>query len=576
CGFGKYKSAINNTQCKPCPSGSYSFAQKTSCKCEPGLYRMNEFAHDEPCSALPKGPNFANTTTWNNTAILVTWPPSTDDSITFTIECFVCKDEQDKKCVEPCGRKTTFHPMDSGLKSSVSVSGLKPGTHFKFKVYGVTDLNRAADVSSWNYVVTYGRTKKGPTEPTDSGSNADQLKKLALTVGLPVVATLVLIIVLCFVFLWRRSTRKFGRVPPYDVNDSHELPTIGQKVYIDPTNYDNPEEALRNFAKELETCALSLEKVIGGGEFGDVYKGVLRRPGDDPIPIAIKTLKHGSSKKNRDDFLLEASVMGQFCDPNVIYLEGVVTKSLPLMIVTEFMSNGSLDNFLKEMDSKLSVLQMLGMARGVSSGMKFLSEMNFVHRDLAARNILVTETLVCKVADFGLSRELEDSAYETKGGKIPVRWTAPEAIKFRKFSTSSDIWSYGILLWEIMSFAERPYWDWSNFEVKSLCYATPLSSTRKSTSWTELKVASDFPLQCQPSIDFTDVTTTGEWLKSIKMPQYTDQFINAGYSNLKHIAEFEEPDLEYMGIKLIGHKNKIRKSIRDVRKKLHRESSVPV
>ena len=96
----------------------------------------------------------------------------------------------------------------------------------------------------------------------------------------------------------------------------------------------------------------------------------------------------------------------------------------------------------------------------------------FNHQDLAARNVLVDGNLVCKVSDFGLSRELEttDSSrgeYATTGGKIPIRWTAPEATKYRKFSSASDVWSFGILLWEIMSFAERPYWEWDNFRVSS-------------------------------------------------------------------------------------------------------------
>lgn len=129
--------------------------------------------------------------------------------------------------------------------------------------------------------------------------------------------------------------------------------------------------------------------------------------------------------------------------------------------------------------------------------MQYLSEMNYVHRDLAARNVLVNSTLVCKIADFGLSREIEsttEGAYTTRvsfgeagiaslnfyenylmnalktpfifqGGKIPVRWTAPEAIAFRKFTSASDVWSFGIVCWEVMSYGERPYWNWSNQDV---------------------------------------------------------------------------------------------------------------
>lgn len=159
--------------------------------------------------------------------------------------------------------------------------------------------------------------------------------------------------------------------------------------------------------------------------------------------------------------------MAQFTDPNVIRLEGVVTQSHPLMIVTEFMENGSLDSYLRVHGPELKLTQLLRMLRDVASGMHYLAEMNYIHRDLAARNILVNRDLVCKVADFGLSREIDTDAYEytTKGGKIPIRWTAPEACNFRKYSCASDVWSFGVVAWEVLSFGERPYWSWENKDV---------------------------------------------------------------------------------------------------------------
>ena len=158
--------------------------------------------------------------------------------------------------------------------------------------------------------------------------------------------------------------------------------------------------------------------ILFAGEFGDVCKGKLKVASKGELAVAIKTLKAGASDKNRLDFLTEASIMGQFDDPNVIYLEGVVTKSNPIMIVTEYMENGSLDTFLRNNDGKFTVIQLVGMMRGIAAGMHYLSDMGYVHRDLAARNTLVNQSLICKVADFGLSREIEsdttEGAYTTK------------------------------------------------------------------------------------------------------------------------------------------------------------------
>ncbi|KAG7216610.1 hypothetical protein INR49_023319, partial [Caranx melampygus] len=178
-------------------------------------------------------------------------------------------------------------------------------------------------------------------------------------------------------------------------------------------------------------------------EFGEVCSGPLRLPGKREIQVAIKTLKAGYTEQQRRDFLWEASIMGQFNHPNIIRLEGVVTKSKPVMIITEYMENGSLDTFLKKNDGQFTVIQLVGMLRGIAN-------------------------LVCKVSDFGLSRVLEDdpeAAYTTRGGKIPIRWTAPEAIAYRKFTSASDVWSYGIVMWEVMSYGERPYWEMSNQDV---------------------------------------------------------------------------------------------------------------
>ncbi|KAK3892411.1 hypothetical protein Pcinc_003644, partial [Petrolisthes cinctipes] len=380
------------------------------------------------------------------------------------------------------------------------------------------------------------------------------------------------------------------------------------RTYIDPHTYEDPNQAIREFAREIDASYITIEAIIGGGEFGDVCKGKLQLPARPEMTVAIKTLKPGSSEKARVDFLTEASIMGQFEHPNVIFLQGVVTKSNPVMIITEYMENGSLDHFLRMNDGKFQVLQLVGMLRCIASGMQYLSEMNYVHRDLAARNVLVNAQLMCKIADFGLSREIEshtEGAYTTRGGKIPVRWTAPEAIAFRKFTSASDVWSLGIVLWEVMSYGERPYWNWSNQDViKSIekgyrlpapmecpeaIYQLMLDCWQKErnhrpnfasivrtldrlirTPEALSKVAQN---RCTTalgldSVDLTQLSSVEDWLASLKMNRYLDNFQRAGVTQLESVARLTQHDLTQLGITLVGHQKKILQSIHALRAQL--------
>ncbi|XP_066597615.1 ephrin type-B receptor 1-B isoform X6 [Prorops nasuta] len=379
------------------------------------------------------------------------------------------------------------------------------------------------------------------------------------------------------------------------------------RSYVDPHTYEDPNQAVREFAREIDAGYITIEAIIGGGEFGDVCRGKLKLPPDGrtEIDVAIKTLKPGSADKARNDFLTEASIMGQFEHPNVIFLQGVVTKSNPVMIITEFMENGSLDTFLRANDGKFQVLQLVGMLRGIASGMQYLAEMNYVHRDLAARNVLVNAALVCKIADFGLSREIEsatEGAYTTRGGKIPVRWTAPEAIAFRKFTSASDVWSMGIVCWEVMSYGERPYWNWSNQDViKSIekgyrlpapmdcpeaIYQLMLDCWQKERTHrptfanltqtldklirspdTLRKIAQNRgtnPL-APDAVDLTQLTSVSEWLASIKMSRYAESFERAGVTTLEAAARVTVQELTALGITLVGHQKKIMNSVTALR-----------
>ncbi|KAL6075324.1 Insulin-like growth factor 1 receptor, variant 2 [Balamuthia mandrillaris] len=207
--------------------------------------------------------------------------------------------------------------------------------------------------------------------------------------------------------------------------------------------------------KELE-----FQEEIGQGSFGVVYRGIWRN-----TTVAIKCVKSNSlSKKQMEEFRQEVDMMsGLRPHVHVVQLLGVcVDAAFPLCIVTEFLSKGSLLDYLqslKQNESNLSMKKMINIAKGVASGMQHLHAEHVVHRDLAARNVLLTSDLTAKVADFGMSRLVasEENQHQTSTYVGPVRWMAPESIEDRVYSEASDVWSFGVLLWEICTLGAMPF-----------------------------------------------------------------------------------------------------------------------
>uniref|UniRef100_A0A673ZAD4 receptor protein-tyrosine kinase n=1 Tax=Salmo trutta TaxID=8032 RepID=A0A673ZAD4_SALTR len=475
-------------------------------------------------------------------------------------------------------------------KSSVQISELSPATAYLFRVKALSpegspggsmedEFETLPDIPQSNTAVIFGAAVGG--------------------------AAMLFIVVVVLLVRKRLAATSFSQLKPL-------------KTYVDPHTYEDPNTAILKFASEIHPSHVTKQKVIGAGEFGEVFRGILKAPGRKEVAVAIKTLKPGYSEKQRRDFLSEASIMGQFSHQNIIRLEGVVTKCKKAltvcscqtfthphaMIVTEYMENGALDKYLKDHDGELPSFQLVGMMRGIAAGMKYLSDMSYVHRDLAARNILVNNNLECKVSDFGLSRVLEDDpegTYTTSGGKIPIRWTAPEAIAYRKFTSASDVWSFGIVMWEVMAFGERPYWDMSNCEVmKAINEAFRLPAPMDCPSavyqlmlqcWLQerskrprfpdivslldkllrspesLKAIADFDprvsirLPSTSGSDGSPFRSVSEWLESIKMSQYSENFTCAGVFTMDQVLQMKNEDIKNIGVRLPGHLKRIAYSI---------------
>ncbi|KAI4882003.1 hypothetical protein NFI96_024136, partial [Prochilodus magdalenae] len=486
---------------------------------------------------------------------------------------------------------------------SATVTGLKPSTVYVFHVRART----AAGYSSYSPKFEFSTGDENSEEVSDQGQVLVIVTAAVGGFSLLVILTLFLLITgRCQWYIKSKLKSEDKRRTQYQ---NGHVPFPGIKTYVDPDTYEDPSQAVHDFAKEIDPSRIRIERVIGAGEFGEVCSGRLRTPGKKETPVAIKTLKGGYTERQRRDFLREASIMGQFDNPNIIRLEGVVTKSRPVMIVVEYMENGSLDSFLRKHDGHFTVIQLVGMLRGIASGMMYLSDIGYVHRDLAARNILVDDNLVCKVSDFGLSRVLEDdpeAAYTTTGGKIPIRWTAPEAIQYRKFSSASDVWSYGIVMWEVMSYGERPYWEMSNQDVilsieegyrlpapmgcpvalhqlMLHCWQKERSQRPRfhdvvsfldklirnpSSLLTLVEDVHSLPESPEDMPDYPLFISIGDWLDSIKMSQYKNNFIAAGYTTLDSISSMSIDDVRRIGVSLIGHQRRIVSSIQTLRLQL--------
>ena len=212
---------------------------------------------------------------------------------------------------------------------------------------------------------------------------------------------------------------------------------------------------------EIDRSSIQFERRLGAGQFGEVWQGMW----NNSTPVAVKTLKTGTMSPT--DFLQEATLMKKLRHDKLVRLYAVCTQEEPIYIITELVKHGALLDYLQKGQGKyLKVPEQIDMAAQIACGMAFLESHHFIHRDLAARNVLVGDNNDCKIADFGLARLIQDDEYTAReGAKFPIKWTAPEAALYNRFTIKSDVWSYGILLTELITRGRIPYPGMTNGEV---------------------------------------------------------------------------------------------------------------
>ena len=321
-----------------------------------------------------------------------------------------------------------------------------------------------------------------------SDSNATVItNNLGVEVGVPLAVVFVLVVgaVVVITVVMILLTRH-NRAQAYKLEQEYNLQLMASSNAYMMAEIEDEMDSLKKLSLEYNYASLEMVEELGEGAFGRVFKasapGLLDPGGEGGGEggfVAVKTLKEGADSDSMTAFVAEVKTSAQFKHRNVIQLLAICIDTPRKCMIFEFMDWGSLNDVLRQSDpsnpahnpsdaARLSPDHFLACCMQVAQGLAYLATLKFVHRDVATRNCLVDSNFVVKIADFGLSREVCAADYYRVGGTnacLPVRWMPPEALLYGKFTVKSDVWSFGVLMWEVYSYAQQPYGGISNYEV---------------------------------------------------------------------------------------------------------------
>uniref|UniRef100_A0A1A8K6E6 receptor protein-tyrosine kinase n=1 Tax=Nothobranchius kuhntae TaxID=321403 RepID=A0A1A8K6E6_NOTKU len=562
CRPGTYKASATDAYCTKCPPHSSSpQEQAIECLCERGFYRADTDPRSMSCTRPPSAPENPISTV-NETCVTLEWSPPRDTGgrgdVTYSLHCRKCSGDG-KKCT-PCGGSIHFVPRQFGLSSAnVLITDLQPDSNYSFTIESQSGVSDLSPTPRGSVVINV------TTSQTVSVVLKERRSKDSVTLA------------------WHGPERPNGAIVEYEV------------IYYEKNQRDQNYTVLKTRSNMMTVDGL--------------------KPGTTYV-FRVRARTDGGYGSYGGEIELETSHEDILAigDPNqstilVVSIAGGIV--LLIFLVTCFVVSGRHCGYIKaKQDPDEEKMQFQHGRVKLPGSRTYIhphtyEDPNQAVRDFAkeidASNIRIER--VIGAGEFGeVCSVLEDdaeAAYTTRGGKIPIRWTAPEAIAYRKFTSASDVWSYGIVMWEVMSYGERPYWEMSNQDViKAIdegyrlpapmdcpvvlhqlmldCWEKGRSDRpkfgqivtildkliRNPASLREL-ANSSVGREDPPTPEFS-VSTVDDWLETIKMGQYKENFSSAGYVSLDSILYISVSELTKMGVTLAGHQKKILSSVQSL------------